>query len=252
MVKKLLTLLLCMTTLLFPLHSLALTADTPLAGTVCWPEGTDENSAAYVYRYEYPLFVNDSAAAETVNAHFTYLVDDALAFAVPMTTVGLDPAADRASTEIRTEITCLTDSYLSVLITTTHTFGGETRVVYAAHTFTLQGSMAGSATNLPRFLGLLSDNETDEWLLDRQKDKADALIRKMVWRRLTSFAKNGTLQLDPEITEETLEWSFYPEEDFYLNAQEEPVFFLQPGVVSDVSDGRIDFTITVSEIDDEL
>ena len=111
--------------------------------------------------------------------------------------------------------------------------------------------MAGSATNLPRFLGLLSDSETDEWLLERQKEKADALIRKMVWHRLTALASNGTILLNPEMTEETLDWSFYPEEDFYLNANGDPVFFLQPGIVSDDSD-RIDFPFTVAEIDDEL
>lgn len=249
--KKGLTLLLCIIMLACPALASALTADEPLSGVVCWPEDADEASAAYVYRYEYPTFSGDDAA-QTINAHFTYLVDDAKAFAIPMATAGLNPETDCVMTEISTEITCMTDEYLSVMITSTHTMNGSVRTVVAAHTFTLQGDMAGSATNLPRYLGLLDDSETDEWLRTRQTEKADGVIRGIVWRKIAAMQRQGGIMLYDDLSGDVLEYAFYPEEDFYLDESGEPVFFLQPGVIAPEDAGVILFPISREEIDDEM
>ena len=249
--KRIMLLFLCCALLACPALASALTVDAPLTGVVCWPDGTDETSAAYVYRYEYPAFTGDEAA-QTINAHFTYLVDDAKAFAIPMATVGLNPDADRIVTDITTEITCMTDDYLSVLITTAYTMNGYARTVVAAHTFTLKGDMAGSATNLPRYLGLLDDGETDEWLRTRQTEKADGVIRGIIWQKIAAMQTEGEVPLYDDLNEDVLEYAFYPEEDFYLDANGEPVFFLLPGVIAPDDAGTILFPITREEIDDEM
>ena len=56
--------------------------------------------------------------------------------------------------------------------------------------------------------------------------------------------------LRPEMKEE-LEYVFFPEEDFYLNEDGAPVFYLQPGIV-DESDVLTTFPFTIEEILDEM
>lgn len=241
------TALVCM----LPAFASALTLSGELAGVYCWPEGSAEADAFYIYRYAYPTVSGDEAVADMINNQYTYLVDDAMAFYVPMTVAEIDPSAGQTSTVISSEVTCLTDDTLSVLITTTHDYGNSTRTVLSAHTFTLSGSMAGSATNLPRLLGLLDDEETDEWLLQRQTDKADAIVRKLLWRAISKGSDPGIVWFD-DLTEESLEWLIYPEEDFYLNEDGQPVFFFQPGSIADESYGPVFFTITLEMIDDEM
>ena len=146
----------------------------------------------------------------------------------------------------------MTDDYLSVLITTAYTMNGYARTVVAAHTFTLKGDMAGSATNLPRYLGLLDDGETDEWLRTRQTEKADGVIRGIIWQKIAAMQGKGEVPLYDGLNEDVLEYAFYPEEDFYLDANGEPVFFLQPGVIAPDDAGTILFPITREEIDDEM
>ena len=53
------------------------------AGEVYMPEGSDAQSARYVYRYSYPQVENTSETAQMINDFYTYLVDDAKNFAVP-------------------------------------------------------------------------------------------------------------------------------------------------------------------------
>ena len=237
---------------LTPAFASALTVGENLSGTYCWPEGSSEAEAAYVYRYCYPTVSGDDALADMINNQYTYLVDDAMAFFVPMTVSELDTGANKSSTVITHEITCLNESSMSVLITTTHNFGGVSRTVLSAHNYTLTGSMAGSGTNLPRLLGLLDDSETDEWLLQRQTDKADKIVRKLIWRAISNGTHNDGVVFFDTLVEEDLEWLIYPEEDFYLNQDGQPVFFFQPGTVADESYGPVFFTITLEMIDDEM
>lgn len=238
--------------LLLPLSAHALTLGEGLTGSYTWPETASPEDAAYVYSYSYPSAVEDSEAAGLINQFYTYLVDDAMAFLVPMTVGGLDPAADHAATTISTDITCLNDAYLSVLVKTEHKTNDIIRNVYAGHTFTLTGDMAGSATNLPRMLGLLDDGETDEWLLQRQTDKADAAVRKLLWRAIQQGKSTEPVIFYDDLDQESLDWLIYPEEDFYLDADGNPVFFFQPGSIADESYGPVLFAIPFESIDDEL
>lgn len=247
MLKRILTLMLA-AMLLLPACATALETGEDLQGIYCWPEGSTPENASYIYQYIYPTVLGNSNVAEMINAHYAYLVSDAHAFAIPMAVDALGEG-ERVVTTVTSEVTCNTDDYFSVLITSRTDYSGIVRTVYSGNTFTLRTELAGSATNLPRLLGLLDDQETDEWLLDRQTAKANTLIYELVWKRIQ---KNTDIAWYEDLTLEALTWEFYPEEDFYLDAQGNPVFFLQPGSAAPFAAGWITFPLTLEEIHDDL
>ena len=55
-----------------------------LSGVMTYPEDTPEAEAFYVYRYSYPLLPEGDEVRDTINGFYTYAVEDAAAFAVPM------------------------------------------------------------------------------------------------------------------------------------------------------------------------
>jgi len=62
----------------------------------------------------------------------------------------------------------------------------------------------------------------------------------------------GTQIYSTDLTYEMLELLFYPEEDFYLDADGNPVFFIQSAYVCDSADGLLLFPFTIEELLDEL
>lgn len=222
----------------------------PLTGVYTWPEGSAEADARYVYRYSYPQLAGNSHVAQLFNATYSYAVEDALGFEVPMLASGMAPDDPQKIVSISHEITCQNDDFLSVLITKDVTVGGETIQVVNGHVFALRGSKAGCITNLPVLMGLLDPEETDEWLLTRQTNKADKLIRGLVWAQMQT--DGAALGLYDDLTYEEIEASFYPEEDFYLTAQGDLCFYFQAGVVAPEECGLITFTFPLWYLLDEL
>ena len=70
----------------------------------------------------------------------------------------------------------------------------------------------------------------------------------MIMERLRD---SDDVELCEDFDEETLEFFFFPEEDFYLDETGNPVFYLQPGMAED-SDRLLRFPITIEEILDEM
>lgn len=225
----------------------------PLSAVYTWPEGSTEADARYVYRCRYPQIAGDSEVALTINNTYQYAMDDALGFEVPMLASGMQEGDAQKLVEIDYEITCMNESFLSVLIIKRVTVGGDTTQVIAGHVFALTGPGAGRVTNLPVLLGLLDADETDEWLLTRQTNKADKLVREMVFARIEDDAgKEGVPHYYDDLTLEELEATFYPEEDFYLTEDGEPCFYFQPGAIAPEEEGVMTFVITRWELEDEM
>ena len=227
-----------------------------LCGSFCYPEGADEAEAAYVYRYAYPqveaLTEAAQTAAEAINELYAYTVRDTRDFTVPVNGEQLDPAFGQAETAVTFEITCTTDDWFSLLIRTASTMNGYESVIYAGHVFAVQSEKPGNVITLPYLLGILAEGENDTWLQDRQTAKADACVRQMVWERLQEMAAAGEVGILPDVDFDMFSGMFYPEEDFYLDAEGEPVFFLEPGFVAAEEDGLLRFPMTVEEIQDEI
>ena len=215
-----------------------------LAGTVEIP--LTDAGAKYIYTYAYPQVETEDASAELINTFYQYMARDAEDFEIPMNADyyrGQNPETD-VRVDIGYEVTCNSDAYFSVLL---HTAQGELHTA-AGHTFSRTGLKAGSSVALPYLLGLLENGETDSWLQDRQTAKADETVRRIVWERLQEM---DGLEPWEDLGEESLEYGFFPEEDFYLDETGNPVFYLQPGFAED-SGRLLRFPISVEEILDEM
>ena len=208
-----------------------------LSGVAVWPEGADESAATYVYRYAYPTVAGDDEVSGMINDFYTYLVDDALAFAFPMTAEELEGSDVQAYTTITGEVTCNNDDYFSVRVMTESFRGAAVSVVAAGHVFARNGDKAGSAVNLPYMLGIL---------------KADDMVRRLVWEVIQEQLAAGEVAYYDDLTYETLENVFYPEEDFFLDENGDPVFFLQEAMVAPQTEGILYFPFTLEELLDEI
>lgn len=221
----------------------------PLVGAFVWPEGSGDADALYIYRYRYPQVAGDEELALHINNTYAYMAEDALSFEVPMLASAMQPGDLQKLVEIDFEITGANDDYFSVLVRKTVSVDGDETIVVSGHVFALSGSGAGKITSLPVYLGLLSPDETDEWLMNRQTNKADKLVRQLVWERLQS---NDYSETYDDLTYEEFEAGFYPEEDFYLDRDGNPCFYFQPGMIAPEQSGTITVPLTLSYLLDEL
>ncbi len=249
---RMLILLLALTLPLSGMAEASLTPADDLTGLYTWPEGAAEADASYVYRFTYPQFAENDDVALTINEVFRYEGSYALDFDCPMNGSS-HPAEDgQMQVDVTYAITHLSAGHLSVCIDKTVDVAGQAVQVTKAYVFTLTGPKAGTVTSLPYLLGLLDADETDEWLMDRQTAKADNCAREMVWALIEKDMAKTDSAIYPDMTFEDFQWSFYPEEDFFLNEEGDLVFFLQEGSIAPQEAGLFFYTISVEDMLDEI
>lgn len=248
-------LILLLTLTLLPISGMA---DTPLSfaddltGLYTWPEGSAAEDASYVYRYTYPQLAGEDTLAMTFNNVFQYEASDALGFECPMIASSHPAEEGQMQVTLAYTVTHLSDEYLSVRIDKEVVVGESVSRIVKAYTFTLTGKDAGTVTSLPYLLGLMDQGETDEWYIDRQTAKADACARDMIWALIEKDMKAEGSPIWEDLTFEELEWSFYPEEDFYLDEDGNFVFFLQENMIAPTEAGQFFYTLTLDELLDEI
>ncbi len=246
-------LLLMLALTLCPLPALAeLSFGENLTGVYTWPEGASEEEASYLYRYSYPQISGEGEIALAINTVFQYEATDALGFECPMTASSHDPALGQMTVDIACQIVHLSDEILSVRIDKTVAVGENVTRIVRAFTFALTGDKAGMVTSLPYLLGIVKDNETDEWLINRQTEKADDCAREMVWALIEEDMDNADAGIYEDLTFEEFEWGFYPEEDFYMDEEGNFVFFIQEGVIAPTEAGQFFYVIPVEDMLDEI
>lgn len=201
--------------------------------------------AEYIYSFCYPQVETADEASELINSFYQYKADDARNFEIPMNAdyYRTQNVTDNVTVEISYRVTCNNDDFFSALVSSCQ---GD-RTFYAGYTFTRGDLKKGTAISLPYLLGLLDSEDDDEWLRERQTSRAEEAVRELVWNQMEEM-KDADLR--PELKDE-LEFVFFPEEDFYLDENGSPVFYLQPGVV-DESDVLMTFPFTIEEILDEM
>lgn len=207
--------------------------------------GLNGNSE-YIYSFCFPQVEAEDEASELINSFYQYRADDIRDFEIPMNAdyYRTQDLTDNVTTEISYTVTCNNDDFFSVLLSTDQ----DGWVVYTGHTFTRKELQKGTTVALPYLLGLLDSGVNDEWLQERQTAKANAAVREMVWDALE---EKEDFRLRPGFQEEDLEYVFFPEEDFYLDEEGNPVFYLQPGAADDSGLLTV-FPISVDEILDEM
>lgn len=224
-----------------------------LYGTACWPEGSDADTAVYVYRYSYPTVAGSDDFAEMVNEFYAYTVEDSLAFTVPIMGESMDPSDVQASTDIVASVTCNNDDFLSILVVNTTLMGAAASCIYSSQTFARTGSKAGNVISLPYLLGILDSGDTaDEWMETRQTAKADDCVRQLVWEVIQDQMADGSAAYYDDLTYDQLCGFFYPEEDFYLDADGNPVFFIEESMAAPQTEGVLLFPFSLDEILDEI
>ena len=185
-----------------------------------------------------------------MNTFYEYEVSDTINFRAPMDAENWAHTGENVSKDVRYQITCNNDAYFSVLIQVTETTPEETFVTYAGNTFNRTEKRPGYTTTLPQMLGILSSYESDTWLQERQTAKADAYVRAMIWEQMEDNPEERPYF--DTFAEADLEYIFYPEEDFYLDGNGNPVFFLQPGDAAPAEAGLMTFPLTLEDILDEM
>ncbi len=253
--RKMLKLITLLAALMLPAMALSdpLTLTEDLSGRLYWPEGTDADTAVYTYSYRYPQVAGEGETESTINALYAYQVSDAEAFTLHINGEQIMDPTLPASTVVDYRITANTDDWFCVLFTKTDEADGVRQVIYSAQTFSRNTLKPGNVITLPYLLGILREDETDEWLKDRQTNRANDCVRGLVRDEIARRCAGGNSQLGA-LGDEDLEYAFYPEEDYYYDGEaDQIVFFLQPYLCeADELSNDFLFPFTLEEILDEL
>ena len=209
----------------------------------------DENDASagsFVFSFRYPCADESDPTAYRVNRFYEALADDLISNMIPIQSEMW--AEDGTSVKMSTDyiVQCNNDEFFSVLIVRQEEIAGESGVFWEGNTFSRLHGVSDSTYDLPRLLGILDASERDAFLENRQTEKAN----NAVWILLMDRIRENPAYR--QLSEEELRYACSPDQDFYLNDQGDPVFYVQPGYLSDASDGYITFTLTLDEIMDEM
>ena len=225
-----------------------------LADTLCWPDGSDEDSAVFVYRYRYPRVAEGGDIGETVNRYYADEAEYAADFSVAMRGEEILDTSVQSSTEVRYRVTANDDDYFSVLIVADSLLEGERIVNVSAQVFSRDTLKPGLMMTLPYLLDILEEDSNDEWLREHQTERAEAIVRRLVWEALEARRADGEA-IPEDLTEESLAELFNPEEDFYYDGETgEIVFFLQPCMngADMAADDFYAFPFEIDDLIDEL
>lgn len=215
---------LCLLAALLLLCGCALAEPLPLApdlaGDACYPLGSTTENAHFVYHYAYPQIAGDDEVAQLINGTYAMVRGEVVDFTAPIQYESLTTELP-SRIDATYRITCNSDDYFSVVLTTANHMDGYDYTVMSAQVFSRKGGKAGQVTSLPYLLGILTPGETDTWLQDRQTAKADSCIRSMIWEMMEDEG------IPEGVDEEFMAECFYPEEDFYMDEDGTLVFFVQ-------------------------
>ena len=224
--------------------------DSDLADTLVIPYHPDDPSAgSYTYSYRYPHVSETEPDAGKINPFYEdqiYTLETNIHFMAD----GYIDSGISVTVNVSYECTCNNDLFFSVLVRKDSVIGDEVRTVWSGHTFSRRDDLSDSTFDLPRMLGILSTGEQDEYQLARQTEKASRIVRELIADQIAD--NPGGLPYYEDFSEDDLLDVFYPEEDFYLDGDGNPVFYLEPGIAADESAGYLFFPVRLEDIADEL
>jgi len=236
------------------LVSLLLCASVALAEPLTLAEDlTGELTAEdtdYHFSIRLPQVAGDDDLAQTINNIYQMELSEQLEFKAPIKAEVFAMDGATGFTEIGYRVSCNSEDFLSVIVTTREVANGMELLVQTAHVFPRSGPKAGLVISLPYLLGLLEGTgESDTWLEERQTEKANACVRRLIWERIEADSQRTYYD---GLDETVLAESFYPEEDFYMDEDGALVFFVQPGLIADPEVGVLEWRFTMDELLDEI
>ena len=211
----------------------------------------DPSCGVFTYIYHIPHVDEDAKGGAGINAFYEYYIDNDLDYDIQR---NLDVFEGSDSTTVITyTVTCNSDDYFSVLLRKEEDNPDLTRVIWTGNVFIRANGDTGRTSTLPQLLGLLSATENEEVVENYQTRKTNDLVRDMVWDMIEESREESGFSGD--FTRETLSRVFFPDEEYYLDENGDPVFYLQPDEVYDeVPEGAdlIRFPIPLEDLLDEL
>lgn len=224
-----------------------------LAGQALYPEGASEETAVFRFSYAYPQFVAEFETDEAINEFYSYQYSDMLLFTAPlMAQAAMEEADAVTQNTVSYQITHNGDDYLCLLFSQEQLAGAAQYETWTAHVFARQGAAAGTVVTLPEILGTLDSAEEDEAAIERASRKANELVCALVWEIIQEQISQGQGDYYEELTADDLAAEFYPESDFYMDADGSLVFFIQPGMIASQAQGILTFPFTLAELQSEL
>ena len=211
----------------------------------------DLSSGIFSYSCHYPHVDENAEGSQGINSFYSELFAYETGFTMPMIREAFE--GFDTSTVVTYTVTCNNDDYFSVLIMKKEMNPDVSRTSWTGNVFSRKDGNNGNTYSLPKLLGILDSAENDETVQEYKTRRADDLVRELIWKKIEENEEgvdyNG-------LTQEALSHIFFPEEDFYLDENGDPVFYLQPGdiyydeVPEDIE--LLTFPIPLEDILDEL
>lgn len=218
----------------------------PLTGEWVYPQGADLQGAEYALSYAYPRFMALTEADQAINTYYHELYREAEGALAPEDLQELlvlrGPGAPPLSVQVDYRITGNTERYLSVVLSRRQFLGYAESESIQAGVFARDGVYAGQRLSLSQVMGLEEAEEQDG------ASYAGRLVYQLVWEIMGQ--QSASLQKDfiQDLTLEQFQAYFHPETDFYLDEDENLVFFIQAGTVAGEVEGILTYPFALAEL----
>lgn len=210
---------------------------------------SDPDAGSFTFSWKYPCIDESEPDANIVNGFYLEQIDmdeTNMRFFAD----GYAESGESVRKDVIYTVTCNNDDYFSVLIVQNLTVGNRQRVIWSGNTFSRKDGEVGASFDLPRLLGILESAEQDDYMIERQSEKASDIVLEKIMDQI--FENPENLPYDDHITFDYLQEYVSPQEDFYLDENGNPVFFIVPGIIADESAGYMVFPVNLEDIIDEL
>ena len=214
-----------------------------IAGEQLYPDGATADTARYVLRYEYPQFEATAETDRQINAFYQALSEDARLMPPGEEAMSAEPGMP-AYTELGYQVTRNDERYLSVVLSSRALLGNAEGETISANTFARDGLYAGQPITLSQALGL--EQQGDE--LSEGQSLAERLAYKLVWQIVERASQNADAGYLDGLSQQSLYAVFSPETDFYMDADGNIVFFIQPGEIAGEVVGILTFPFAPAEL----
>lgn len=221
-----------------------------LTGEIIIPYDLETPSAgSFTFSFRYPCIDESEEDAAVINSFYREQME------MDETNMQFfaDGYADMGKTAVKNvsyRITCNSDLFFSVLMIQNLTVGDDTRIIWDGHTFSRRRGEIGATFDLPRLLGILDEYEQDEYMIERQAEKASDIVLELIMDQI--YDNPDDIPFFDEVDYDYLHDFVFPQEDFYLDENEDPVFYAAPGTIADESAGYVIFPVSLEDIIGEL
>ncbi|MDD3335574.1 MAG: RsiV family protein, partial [Eubacteriales bacterium] len=181
-----------------------------------------------------------------INAYYQSVAQDTVVFrsTVEEDELPREEGTPPAYQEIGYQITHNDERYLSVLLTSRQFEGNGESESVSATTFARDGVYAGQIISLSQVIGLEQPNDE----AGDEKGTAEQLVYRLVWEIIQTQMANVDGDFLDSVDEKTLEDTFSPETDFYMDEDGNLVFYVQAGILAGEVAGVLTFPFAPAEL----